>query len=243
MLAFRTIGVGDMPTDVEIREIAMSDAVHSRRPPVEITDASSGLSLHAPRPQDAPALVDAITESLPELKRFMPWAHFENTVDSQYTRLAGLAAAYWRGDEYVLNVFEDHRILGCIGLHRRAMNDRAVELGYWVRTSAAGRGVATLAGQMAVLMAFDLFDCRRVQCGYDTANVASARVAAKIGFRVEGDLVGYGPMGNDAMRADGWATDEVIRMTALMSDARSSLDWYPAVRERVRVRNWLGRLV
>lgn len=220
--------------------------ISQTRPPMRLVDPGGPLMLRAPTVQDAPALVDAIQASLPALRGFMPFAHAPQTVDVQYARLADASAAYWKGDDYVLHVCRPDRpadIIGCVGLHRRAMNQRALELGYWVRTDHAGRGLCTRAARMAVALAFEFFDCRRVQCGYDTANGASARVASKVGFAIEGDLLDYGPAGDDAMRADGWLADGINRMTALDAVRARQQPWYAPLVKRLQVWDWLGEPV
>lgn len=224
----------------------MSRPITQTRPPSRVVDPEGPLELRAPRVQDAPALVDAIADSLDALKRFMPFGHAPQTIDVQYARLTGLIGSYWRGEDYTWHLrdpADPERLLGCIGLHRRAMNPRALEVGYWIRSGADGRGLCTRAVRAIAVLAFEHFDCVRVQCGYDINNGASARVAEKAGFVVEGDLTDYGPAGDDAMRADGWACAGVNRMTALGPDRARAQPWYgPAVR-RLRFYDWMGRPV
>lgn len=221
----------------------MNATISQTRPPARLVDPQGPLMLRAPTVQDAPALVDAIQASLPALRAFMPWSHLPQTVDAQYARLADVVAAYWKGEDYIWHIAHPDRpgvILGCMGLHRRAMNRRALELGYWVRTDHAGRGICTRAARMIVVLAVEHFGCRRVQCGFDTANAASGRVGAKAGFEVEGDLKGYGPAGDAAMRAAGWAADDVNRMTALDPTRARAQPWYGPLAARMQLWDWRG---
>lgn len=221
--------------------MSRSPAVSQRRPPSRIVDGH--IELRAPQLADAPALVGAITESLPALRAFMPWAHLAHDVEAQYTRLVDVVAAYWRGEDYLFHIFDarTEALIGCMGLHRRAMNIRAIELGYWVRTGAAGQGVCTRAARALVVLAFERFGMKRVQCGYDEGNRASARVVEKVGFEIEGRLVGYGPAGTEAMRSRGWAAEGVNVMSALQDDEARALPWYAEARDRLEVYDWLGR--
>lgn len=224
----------------------MASVIHQTRPPLRIVDPDGPLELRAPRVQDAPAVVEAIADSLAALKRFMPWVYTQQTVDVQYARLAGGVAQYWRGEDYVWHLCDPRapdRMLGSIGLHRRAMNRRALEVGYWVRSGHDGQGLCTRALRMILVLTFEHFDCLRVQCGYDVANGASARVAEKAGFVVEGDLKDYGPAGDDAMRAEGWAGTGINRMTALDPERARSQPWYGATRDRLRFFDWRGQPV
>ena len=80
---------------------------------------------------DAPSIVEGVTESLPELKQFMPWSHFPQTIDSQRQRIIGTIQSYWLGDDYSFGVFggDSGLFLGAIGFHRRMLNRLGLEIG------------------------------------------------------------------------------------------------------------------
>lgn len=80
-------------------------------------------------------------------------------------------------------------LLGGIGA--RIHDEGVVELGYWVRASARGRGVATRAVRLLAGWAFGELAAGRLQLTTDPANHASQRVAEKAGFRREGVLRAY----------------------------------------------------
>lgn len=79
-------------------------------------------------------------------------------------------------------------VLGSIGIHWLDLDNRVAEVGYWVRSEARGRGVATRATRLVSRWA--LTDCgmKRLQLRADQRNVASQRVAEAAGFRREGVL-------------------------------------------------------
>ncbi len=220
--------------------------VHQTRPPSKLLDPDGPLLLRAPRIQDAAPLAEALADSMDALRAFMPWAHVPQTVDAQYARLTDVIGNYWKGSDYNWHIFDPRdpeRALGAIGLHRRAMNRAAMEMGYWVRTGHEGQGICTRAARMILVLAIEHFGLQRVQCGYDLGNTASGRVGEKVGFVVEGDLKGYGPAGDDAMRANGWVAHEVNRMTAIDPERARSRPWYAAMRDRLEVYDWLGERV
>jgi RimJ/RimL family protein N-acetyltransferase len=61
-------------------------------------------------------------------------------------------------------------------------------LGYWVRTSAAGRGVATNATRAAARFGFEQLGLRRIEIVAAVDNIPSQRVAEKAGAVREGIL-------------------------------------------------------
>ena len=61
-------------------------------------------------------------------------------------------------------------------------------LGYWVRTSAAGRGVATRATKLAARFGFAELGLNRIEIVAAVDNIASQRVAERAGAVREGIL-------------------------------------------------------
>src|SRR5690606_33393810 len=72
------------------------------------------------------------------------------------------------------------------GLHRFDWAVRRFEIGYWVRTGAAGQGYATEAANALARYAFAALGARAVVIEHATGNDASARVIEKLGFEKEG---------------------------------------------------------
>ena len=73
-------------------------------------------------------------------------------------------------------------INGLDGLHRFA------NLGYWIRTAAVGRGVATAAARLTADFGFEQLALERLELVIEPANTASIRVAEKLGAQREGLL-------------------------------------------------------
>ncbi len=69
--------------------------------------------------------------------------------------------------------------------------DRNVQVGYWVKREARGRGVATRALRLLAGWAFAELGADRVQLITEPQNVASQRVAEKAGFTRDATLRSY----------------------------------------------------
>ena len=82
----------------------------------------------------------------------------------------------------------DGRYLGGCGLNQIDRANSRANLGYWVRRSAAGRGVATQAVRSIRDWAFQHTDLVRLEVVIAAGNVASHRVAEKSGAIREGIL-------------------------------------------------------
>lgn len=89
------------------------------------------------------------------------------------------------------------RPIGQAGLRAIALFEGSAELSYWVLPEARGKGVAVRAARALTQWGFEL-GLHRVVLQHSTANAASCRVAAKLGFPLEGTLR------SALLHADGW---------------------------------------
>jgi RimJ/RimL family protein N-acetyltransferase len=141
-------------------------------------------------PRDAALLKDAIDSSLDHLRPWLPWIREEpQTIDEKVDLLRGFRGGFDRGEDFVYGVFsaDEREVLGGSGLHRR-VDESAFEIGYWVRASAAGRGIATEAAAALTRVAFSVCGVDRVEIHVDPDNAPSRRVPEKLGYVKEGRL-------------------------------------------------------
>jgi len=201
-------------------------------------DGSRSLLLKRARVADAEALMEALEESLPELREFMSWAHRGNSLEIQRDRLKETEAQRDSGGEICFHIFEKEGgpFLGSIGLIRaRVINPLGLELGYWTRTSAAGRGLMTLAARCLYVLAFDYFGCERLQCFFDVNNKASERVSQKTGFTEEARLRNFGPLATPETMAQGDRSGPIMVLAAGFPEDRAEMDWYSAIAKNLEV--------
>ncbi len=156
------------------------------RPPEHLTTAR--LRLDRARDGDRTALVDAVNRSLAELRPWMPWAQ-EPATDATIGAFLTVADEGWEtGTEfqYALRPLVDDgpsAILGFAGLHA-SLGPGALEIGYWVRSDAAGRGFASEAAGALAGAALALPGVHRAEIHCDSRNSRSAAVAERLGFRL-----------------------------------------------------------
>ena len=149
------------------------------------------LVLRPHRARDGPALHEALVESIAELRKalwFIPWIAEEQTPDSAELRCRKSEANFLARSDLPFLVFENStgRLVGSVGLHRTDWQVPKTEVGYWVRTSAAGNGYITEGVQALVACAFDHLGAQRVELIADEENIASRKVAERCGFELEG---------------------------------------------------------
>ena len=201
-------------------------------------DGDHRLFLRPCRVADAEAVVEAIHESLPELRAFFPWAHEPQTLEIQRARLTQMEALHRAGKTTIYHLYESEGapLAGVIGMHReRMLNPLGFEVGFWTRTCFAGRGLMTLATQCLIVWGFEQFGANRVQCGYNEANAASQRVNQKIGFVEEGRMRFFNHRPTAEMFSAGCRMGEHTVMTALYPDVAKQFPWYAHVERHLTV--------
>ena len=149
-----------------------------------LTDGT--LTLRPWRVDDADAVYRACQD--PDIQR---WTQ----VPVPYTRadaegfVTEFAPAAWRGGTGVVFAVVDgsDSLLASIGVVDLDRPNRSCEIGYWVAPDARRRGVAS--GATALLSAWvgEAFDVDRVELYTAPENVASQGVAARAGFRRDGE--------------------------------------------------------
>jgi RimJ/RimL family protein N-acetyltransferase len=171
--------------------------------PEEIALPRPGLVLRRWQVADAPGLLAAIERSLPELRRFMPWARDVPTLASV---CAFLGDAWAPPHDHVFGLFEGGEVVGGFGLHGRR-GPGILEIGYWVRSDRAGQGYATACARALTGVSFACFPgVFRVEIRCDPANGASAAVAGKLGFQLTGQVTVEGLAAAQTGVLQVWAT-------------------------------------
>jgi RimJ/RimL family protein N-acetyltransferase len=120
----------------------------------------------------------------------MPWAHDEpRSLDDRIGLLRGFRGRFDLGEDFVYGIFsrDEGQTLGGSGLHTRA-GEGALEIGYWIRSSAVGRGYAREATAALARVAIRVCGVDRVEIRVDPANEASLRIPRALGFAEEATL-------------------------------------------------------
>jgi ribosomal-protein-serine acetyltransferase len=154
--------------------------------PIELSDDKVLLRLL--REQDVDALFAAVNESIDELEVWMPWCADGYTRDCALSFVSSQDAAWKEGREYSFAIIDrpSGKLLGGCGLNHFDWQNRRANMGYWVRNSARARGVAPAAARLVAEFGFRKLELDRIEVIAATENLASQRVAEKIGAVREG---------------------------------------------------------
>lgn len=145
------------------------------------------LCLRPPELDDVDALQAAIDESYADLHPWMDWCTRDAGITATRAWVAMQGAHREEGTAHEFLILDaDGRVLGCCGVNAIDRERRTANLGYWVRTSAAGRGVAVHAVCDLVEWVRNHTDLERLEIVCAVGNTRSQRVAEKVGARREG---------------------------------------------------------
>ncbi len=144
------------------------------------------MSLRAFNGEEGPALNRLVIRNLEHLRPWMPWAREAPTEEAnvEYVQRTlqewerGVGFGYWLREEAT------GEMVGCAGLHGRAA-PRRLEIGYWVSADRVRRGYATASARALTTAAFAMPGIEQVEIHCDVANVASAAVPKRLGYRLD----------------------------------------------------------
>jgi RimJ/RimL family protein N-acetyltransferase len=146
---------------------------------VELLDGD--LALRPWTEDDVPALAVAIND--PEIAHWIALIPHPYTEDDAREFLSGDVAAA----EHRLAITLDGDVVGGIGMGVNSHEHRGT-IGYWVAAPARRNGICTRALRLLCRHALDELELQRLELITDRDNVASQRVAEKVGFQREGVL-------------------------------------------------------
>ena len=153
-------------------------------PPEHIELPAVGVVLRRHRVSDVDAMHRAIETSRDHLRPFIPFADQSREETAAFI---GRAIDSWedRTDFRYLAIDDaDGDVLGGCDIHRRNGPEIA-EVGYWLRGSATGRGIVSVAAAELTRTALELDGVERVEIHCDVANTRSAEIARRLGYELD----------------------------------------------------------
>ena len=149
--------------------------------PGPVTLSDGRLLLRLPQESDVAAITAACQDET--LARFVP-------VPVPYTEeharsFVAERPERWQAEDgemtWAITEADTGRLVGMIGLHARDASLR--EIGFWVVREARGRGVITDAARLVIRFGFEVLRLGRVERCAMVSDVASRRVADKLGLQ------------------------------------------------------------
>ncbi len=137
--------------------------------------------------EDAAAHAQAVRESAELSERWLDWMKTDYPVEESLAWINLSKAAMAKNLAFDMGMFtpRGREFLGAIAINRIEWNYRTANLGYWVKSSACGQGIATEAVRLMADYAFNALQLNRLELVIAERNFASRRVAEKAGAQFE----------------------------------------------------------
>ena len=132
----------------------------------------------------------------------MAWPRPDTTVEESEGYVRESRARWLLGQDWSLGIWRGERLVGGSGfmLRGRPLEHGTGEIGMWIRVDEAGRGLGTRVLRAMVDWADADWPFQKLTWVCDSRNLASARVAEKCGFQLEGRLREHAPDAAGATR-------------------------------------------
>jgi len=151
-----------------------------------LADVRTRVAIRPLEMRDAPAVYRAVDESRVEISRWMDWCKPTYALADAEEWIRSSLRGRDDGSCFQFGIFDGRRFLGSCGLSN--VEAGVANLGYWVRTRAAGQGIAPEAARRVIAWGFAHTDLERIEILAAVGNRRSQRVAEKIGAVREGVL-------------------------------------------------------
>jgi len=157
---------------------------------MEADFSSDGISIRRYQITDIPLLYEAVRESISEISPWLPWCHPDYSMEESSAWVLSRDEAWANEVEcsFVITDAQSGAFWGTVGLNQFQRDHQFANLGYWVRTSRAGRGVATTATVLTARFGLRTLALQRIEILAAVGNRPSQRVAEKAGAKKEGVL-------------------------------------------------------
>lgn len=149
--------------------------------------SESGIIVRPFMYEDCASFYIAVRASIDAIGPWMSWCHADFSMRDVEDWLA-LCGNNWQTEsDREFGIFDavSNEALGCVGINQFNRVHGFANLGYWVRTNRTGSGIATTAARLAARFAFRELKLTRLEIAARVDNVASRRVAEKVGSKFE----------------------------------------------------------
>ena len=155
---------------------------------IETLSVTPGVSLIPVRLADAAALTGLVADNIGHLKNFLPKVVGLNTLLAADQYLESVVGSGVEDGLLEWHIFANDRLCGALRLNHIERDNHKASIGYYLDANHQGRGLATSSVRTVLQFAFERLGLNRIELKCASDNLASQRVAERLGFKWEGLL-------------------------------------------------------
>jgi len=136
--------------------------------------------------EDAQELFSAIDSSRPHLRKWFSWVDPTTRQEHSLQFIQQSLQQQQQQEGLALGIFYNRHIIGSIGMHNWDHHIKKAQIGYWISKEYEGRGIIHKCLIRFIDFLFQKTGLNKVEIHFMTLNTKSAKVAERLGFKVEG---------------------------------------------------------
>ncbi len=136
--------------------------------------------------EDAGELFRSVNESRAHLRPWLLWVDATTKPEHSLQFIQQSQHAQHQQEALALGIFYNRKIVGGIGMHHWDHVLEKAQLGYWISREFEGRGIIHTCMQRFIPFLFDKVGLNKIEIHFIPANVRSAKIAERLGFKIEG---------------------------------------------------------
>lgn len=129
-----------------------------------------------------------VAANMAQLQTFMPKVVGLATPEAAHAHLQFALDAIAQGELLEWHIFKGGSLAGSVRVNHIEDENRKASIGYFLGQEFQGAGLATSAARAVIAYCFEQLDFNRIELKCASTNLASQRVAKRLGFTWEGML-------------------------------------------------------
>ncbi|WP_313467073.1 GNAT family protein [Carnobacterium sp.] len=155
----------------------------------------SKLSLVQPTVDMATILFDLVDSDREHIREFLDFVDTTKEPSDEIKYINMKLSGHIKGTDRLFLISYEDELVGSIDLHFIDSRNKKAEIGYWIHSSQAKKGITTKCVKKVCQIAFEEMGLNKLSIVADTENAGSNAVALKSGFSFVGtdkeDIVMY----------------------------------------------------
>ena len=140
---------------------------------------------------DASELFELVEKNREILKKWLHWIPEVKTEKDSKKFIVDSKKDYEKLEAFEMGLWENGKLIGCLGIHGVDKQNRKASLGYWLSKDSQGKGIMTKSLRRLVRFGFEELDLNRIDLLAGAGNAKSRAIAKRLGFSEEGILRDY----------------------------------------------------
>lgn len=147
-----------------------------------------GFVLKPLKPYQAESVFAVVEKNRSRLREFLPWLDFNRSARDSENFIINAAKTNLLGTSLILGIFLEDKFVGMVSYNSIQKQNRSAQIGYWLCSSAQGKGVMIRAVRRLMDFGFKDLNLNRIEIRAAPHNRKSRAIPEAIGFREEGTL-------------------------------------------------------